>query len=156
VGLSANRPVLDLFIYEDTGPESQFRFSINGKGGKVEGVLQKLAAGHYQVALPLATPGDYRIELTEERRGRRVAYPPIGYSLPYDLDKEIPRADFNLPLLNKLAQASGGEVNPKLTESSIKQEITNSYRPLRQLLMIWAAVFFLLEIVTRKLFFSEA
>jgi hypothetical protein len=122
----------------------------------VEGVLQKLAAGHYQVALPLATPGDYRIELTEERRGRRVAYPPIGYSLPYDLDKEIPRADFNLPLLNKLAQASGGEVNPKLTESSIKQEITNSYRPLRQLLMIWAAVFFLLEIVTRKLFFSEA
>jgi Ca-activated chloride channel family protein len=156
VGLSANRPVLDLFIYEDTGPESQFRFSINGKGGKVEGVLQKLAAGHYQVALPLATPGDYRIELTEERRGRRVAYPPIGYSLPYDLDKEIPRADFNLLLLNKLAQASGGEVNPKLTESSIKQEISNSYRPLRQLLMIWAAVFFLLEIVARKLFFSEA
>jgi Ca-activated chloride channel homolog len=156
VGLSANRPFLDLFVYEDTGPESQFRFAVNGKGGKVEGGLQKLAVGHYQIALPLATPGDYRIELTEERRGRRVAYPPIGYSLPYDLDKEIPRANFNLPLLNRLAQASGGEVNPKLTESSIKQEITNTYRPLRQLLMIWAAALFLLEIVARKLFFTEA
>jgi hypothetical protein len=145
-----------LFVYEDIGPDSQFRFAVNGKEGKVQGLLQKLAAGHYQVALPLMAPGDYRIQLTEERRGRRVAYPPIGYSLPYDLDKEIPRADFNLPLLNRLAQASGGEINPKFTESLIKQEITSSYRPLRQLLMIWAAALFLMEIVARKLFFAEA
>jgi Ca-activated chloride channel family protein len=156
VGLSANRPFLDLFVYEDTGPDSQFRFAVNGKQGKVEGLLQKLAAGHYQITLPLTAPGDYRIELTEERRGRRVAYPPIGYSLPYDLEKEIPRADFNLPLLNKLAQASGGEVNPKFTESSTTHEITNTYRPLRQLLMICAAVLFLMEIVARKLLFAEA
>jgi Ca-activated chloride channel homolog len=156
VGLSANRPFLDLFVYEETAPDSQFRFAVNGKEAAVEGLLQKLAAGHYQVALPLTTPGDYRIELTEERRGRRVAYPPIGYSLPYDLDKEIPRPDFNLPLLNRLAQASGGEVNPKLTESSIKHEIANAYRPLRQPLMVWVAALFLLEIVVRKLFFREA
>jgi Ca-activated chloride channel homolog len=156
VGLSANRPFLDLFVYEDTGPDSQFRFAVHGKEGKVEGLLQKLAAGHYQIALPLTAPGDYRIQLTEERRGRRVAYPAIGYSLPSDLDKEVPRADLNLPLLNKLAQASGGEINPKLTESLIKQEIAKSYRPLRQLLMIWAAALFLIEIVARKLFFAEA
>ncbi|HSF57771.1 MAG TPA: VWA domain-containing protein [Candidatus Binatia bacterium] len=156
VGLSANRPFLDLFVYEDLGPESHFHFAVNGKGGKLEGGLQKLAAGHYQVALPLTTPGDYRIELTEERRGQRIVYPPIGYSLPYELDTEIPRADFNLPLLNKLAQASGGEVNPKLTESSIKPEITKTYLPLRQLLMIWAAALFLFEIVARKLFYNEA
>jgi Ca-activated chloride channel homolog len=156
VGLSANRPFLDLFVYEDTGPDSQFRFAVHGKEGKVEGLLQKLAAGHYQIALPLTAPGDYRIQLTEERRGRRVAYPAIGYSLPSDLDKEVPRADLNLPLLNKLAQASGGEINPKLTESLIKQEIAKSYRPLRQLLMIWAAALFLMEIVARKLFFAEA
>jgi Ca-activated chloride channel homolog len=156
VGLSANRPVLDLFVYEDTGADSQFRFAVNGKEGKVEGLLQKLAAGHHQIALPLTAPGDYRIQLTEERRGRRVAYPAIGYSLPHDLDIEVPRADVNLPLLNRLAQASGGEINPKLTESLVKQEITNAYRPLRQLLMIWAAAIFLMEIVARKLFFNEA
>jgi Ca-activated chloride channel homolog len=156
VGLSANRPFLDLFVYEDIGPDSQFRFAVNGKEGKVEGLLQKLAAGHYQIALPLMAAGDYRIQLTEERRGRRVAYPAIGYSLPNDLDKEVPRADFNLPLLNKLAHASGGEINPKITESLLKQEITNSYRPLRQLLMISAAALFLIEILARKLFFAEA
>jgi hypothetical protein len=146
---------LDLFVYEETGPESHFHFAINGKGGKVEGGLQKLAAGHYQVALPLADPGDYRIDLTEERRGRRIVYPTIGYSLPYDLDQELPRADYNLRLLNKLAQASGGEVNQKLTEASKKRDFINTYQPLRQLFMVWAAALFLLEIVARKLLFSE-
>jgi Ca-activated chloride channel homolog len=155
VGLSANRPFLDLFVYDDISADSQFRFSVNGKESKTEGVLQKIAAGHYQVALPLTVPGDYRVELTEERRGRRVAYPSIGYTLPYDLNSELPRPDFNLPLLNALAQASGGEVNPKSIEYLQKQEFTNIYRPLRQALIMWAAVLFLFEIVARKLFFSE-
>jgi hypothetical protein len=155
VGLSANRPFLDLFVYDDISADSQFRFSVNGKESKTEGVLQKIAAGHYQVALPLTAPGDYRVELTEERRGRRVAYPSIGYTLPYDLNSELPRPDFNLPLLNALAQASGGEVNPKSIEYLQKQDFTNIYRPLRQALIMWAAALFLFEIVARKLFFSE-
>lgn len=156
VGLSANRPFLDLFVYDDIGADGQFRFSVNGKGSKAEGVLQKLAAGHYQVALPLTAPGDYRIELTEERRGRRIPYPSIGYSLPYDLNSEIPRADLNLPLLNALAQASGGEINPKSIESLQKQVSTSIYQPLRQALIMWVAALFLFEIIARKLFFSEA
>ena len=94
VGLSANRPFLDLFVYEDIGADSQFRFVVNGNHGKIEGALQKVAAGHYQAALPISAPGDYRIELTEERRGRRVAYPSIGYSLPYEPDRRTPPVGF--------------------------------------------------------------
>ena len=156
VGLSANRPLLDLFLYEDTGADSQFRFAVNGNRVKVEGVMQKLAAGHYQATLSLSTPGDYRIEITEDRRGRHVAYPPIGYSLPYELDNELPRPDFNLPLLSALAQSSGGEINPRFVEASEKQQVTNTFRPLHQPLIIWAGVLFLLEIVARKLLFPEA
>ena len=151
VGLSANRPFLDLFLYEDIGVDSQFRFSVNGKGIKAEGTLQKLATGHYQVALPLSAPGDYHVELTEERRGRRVTYPPVGYSLAYELGSEIPRPDFNLSLLNTLAQTSGGEINPESLEFLQKQDLTNIYRPLRQALIMWAAALFLLEIAARKL-----
>ncbi len=153
VGISANRPFLDLFLYEDIGVDSQFRFSVNGKGGKAEGTLRKLAAGHYQVALPLSAPGDYHVELTEERRGRRVTYPPVGYSLAYELGSELPRPDFNLSLLNTLAQTSGGEINPESLESLQKQDLTNIYRPLRQALIMWAAALFLLEIAARKLLF---
>jgi hypothetical protein len=57
--------------------------------------------------------------------------------------------------LNALAQASGGEVNPKSIEYLQKQDFTNIYRPLRQAFIMWAAALFLFEIIARKLFFSE-
>jgi uncharacterized membrane protein len=151
VGLSANQPVLDLFVYEETGANSQFRFSVNGRGIKTDGVLKRLASGHYQTVLPVSAPGDYRIEIAEESRGRRIAYPPVGYSLPYELNSEVPRPEFNLKLLTTLAQNSGGEVNPKTAQTSLKPEVTKSYRPLRQPLIIWAFGLFLLEIAVRRL-----
>jgi uncharacterized membrane protein len=154
VGIADNQPVLDLFVYDDTGADSQFRISVNGKSGKIEGILQKMAIGHYQAALPLIIPGDYRIDLVEERRGRRVAYPSIGYNLPYELKGELPRPEFNLSLLSKLAQATGGEINPKPVEYLQKQDFASIYRPFHQLLVIGAAALFLLEIIARKLFFS--
>lgn len=156
VGLSANQPVLDLFVYEDTGANSQFRFSVAGKGIKTDGVMKRLASGHYQTALPISAPGDYRIELAEERRGRHIAYPPVGYSLPYELNSEVPRPEFNLKLLSTLAQTSGGEINPRSIQSSTKPEVTKSYRPLRQPLIIWAFGLFLLEVAVRRLVLSEA
>ena len=156
VGFSGNRPFLDLFLYEETGADSQFRFSVSGKGSKADGALQKLATGHYQVALPLTSAGDYRIEITEDRRGRRVTYPPVGYSLAYEPNSELARPEINLPLLSKLAQASGGEINPRSIEALQQQELMNVHRPLRQGLIILAAALFLIEIAARKLLFPEA
>ena len=155
VSLSGNRPVFELFAYEEASASSRFRFSIQGKGGKAEGVLSKLAPGHYQAALPISSPGDFRIELFEERQGRRITLPPIGYTLPYELSAEQPRPEFNIGLLLKLAQASGGEINPKSPDSLKKQSIIKSYAPTRQILMILALALFLAEVAARKLLFSE-
>jgi Ca-activated chloride channel family protein len=107
VSLSASQPILDLFLYEEASADRQFRFSTVGKSGKSEGTLKKLAPGHYQAALLISAPGDYRIELTEERRGWRIVYPPVGYILPYDPGTEITRPDFNTDLLVQLAQVTG-------------------------------------------------
>ena len=155
VSLSGNRPVLELFAYEEASAASRFRFSIQGKGGKTEGALSKLAPGHYQAALPISSPGDFRIELFEERQGRRITLPPIGYTLPYELSAEQPRLEFNTDLLLKLAQSSGGEINPRSPGSLKKQIVTKSYAPHRQALMLLALVLFLAEVAARKLWFSE-
>ena len=80
---SENRSVLDLSIFEDAGANSHFRFSMTGKSRKAEGVLTKLAPGHFQAVLPISNQGDYRIDLTEDRGGRRIAFPPVGYRLAY-------------------------------------------------------------------------
>ncbi len=155
VSLSGNRPVLELFAYEEASAASRFRFSIQGKGGKTEGALSKLAPGHYQSPLPISSPGDFRIELFEERQGRRITLPPIGYTLPYELSAEQPRPEFNTDLLLKLAQTSGGEINPRSPDSLKKQIVTRSYAPYRQALMLLAFALFLAEIAARKLLFSE-
>jgi len=155
VSLSASQPVLELFAYEEASADSQFRFSVIGKSGRSEGTLRKLAPGHYQAELPISVPGDYRIELTEERRGRRIAYPPIGYTLPYDRESEIARPEFNTNLLIQLAQATGGEINPESPDKFQKQDVTRNYQPMRQPLIVLAFVLFLLEIAARKLLLSE-
>jgi uncharacterized membrane protein/uncharacterized protein YegL len=155
VSLSGNRPVLELFAYEEASAASRFRFSIQGKAGKTEGALTKLAPGHHQATLPISSPGDFRIELFEERQGRRIALPPIGYTLLYELSAEQPRPEFNTGLLLKLAQAGGGEINPRSPDSLKKQIVTKSYAPHRQALMLLAFALFLAEVAARKLLFSE-
>jgi uncharacterized membrane protein len=155
VSVSGNQPVLDLFAYEDASVDSRFRFAVSGKSGRTEGTLKRLAAGHFQAVLPISAPGDYRIELTEDRGGRPLAYPSIGYTLPYSRESELPRPEFNHALLAKLAQASGGEINPPPSAAAPKRQVTRVYTPARQPLIIAAFLIFLLEIAIRKLLFSE-
>jgi Ca-activated chloride channel family protein len=156
VSVSEHQPILDLFVYEDASLDSRFRFSLTGKGGKSDGSLKKLAAGHFQAALPISAPGDYHIELTEERKNRQIPYPSIGYTLPsYTFDSEIPRPDFNNSLLAKLAQGTGGEFNPKLSNTISNREITTNYKPMRQPLIVTAFLLFIFEIALRKFVIAE-
>ena len=154
INLFKDRPVLDLYLYDERTDSSLFRYSSTGKEGKKEGLLEKLAPGHYQSTLPISTPGDYRIELIEERQGRRISYPPLGYTLTFDPKSELPREQFNIPLLEQLARVTGGEINPKRVEKPKEQEKTmRASRPLRVFFILLASIFFLLEIVFRRFFF---
>ena len=155
VSFADNRSILDLAVYEDASANSQFRFSATGKAGKIEGSLTKLAPGHYQAILPLSTVGSYRIDLTEDRGGRRIIYPPLGYSLAYDLTSEIPRNEFNTRLLTRMAEATGGEINPRPAEGLKTTSLTKNYQPVRQPLIVLAFALLLLEITLRRFVFGE-
>jgi hypothetical protein len=128
---------------------------VNGKGIKRDGILRRLAPGHYQTSLPISQTGDYRIDITEDRNGRLIPFPPIGYTLSYDLSSEIPRPEFNHQLLTRLAEATGGEVNPRSIESQSKTTVTKTYQPVKQPFIILALCLFLVEIALRKLAYSE-
>ncbi len=155
VTFSENRSVLDLSVYEEAGANSYYRFTMTGKSGKAEGALSKLAPGHYQAVLPASEPGDYRIDILENRGGRRIAFPPVGYSLSCPLNSELSRPDFNTRLLERMAEATGGEINPKANEAQNRISISKSYSPLKQPLIILAFCLFLLEVALRKLAFAE-
>jgi hypothetical protein len=155
VNITEQQAILDLTVYEENGANSQYRFSVSGKAGKSEGTLVKLAPGHYQASLPYQSTGDYRIELSEDRGGRRIVFPSVGYTLAYDRGTEISRPEINARLLSRMAQATGGEINPKLLENLKKTSVSRSFQPLRQGLVIAAFWLFLLEIALGKFVFAE-
>ena len=158
VSFFENQSILDLSIYDESSANSQYRFTITGKSGKSEGILNKLAPGHYQAVLPISQPGDYRVDLLEDRNGRKIAFPPIGYTLPYDITSERPRPDFNTRLLSRMAEATGGEVNPKPLEArhaNNRDMVTESHESIRQPFIILAFCLFLLEVALRKSLFAE-
>jgi hypothetical protein len=115
-------------------------------------MLKRPAPGHYQTALPISVPGDYRIELIEERQGQRIPYPPLGYTLAFDPRSEIPQDDFNFPLLEQLARATGGEINPQGEENLKNQEIIRTSKPLRSSFILLTATVFILELFFRRFF----
>jgi Ca-activated chloride channel homolog len=156
ISLSGAQPVLDLYIFEEIASESQFRFAASGNGSKTEGTLKRIAAGHFQAALPILALGEYRIDLTEERTGRQIAYPPVGFTATYDPKRELPRPDVNLALLTRLAEISGGEINPISSEKVERQLTTSTHEPLRGLLIALTFALFIVEIAVRRLLLGES
>ena len=154
VSYAQNHAILDLSVYDERSANSQYRFTVSGNGVKADGTLTRLAPGHYQIPLPVDQTGDYRIGITEVRDGRHIPFPPIGYTLSYDANSEMPRPELNQQLLSRIAQATGGEINPNLAESQPAM-ITKTYQPLKQPFVILAFCLFLLEIALRKFAYAE-
>ncbi len=150
INMGDRRPVMDLYVFEEGNAGSQFRYSVSGKEAKSEGLMKRVAPGRYQADLPISTPGDYRIELAEDRSGQRIPYPAVGYTMPFRLGSEIPRQVPNLALLEKLARATGGEINPRPQQIGKSEEVILATEPLRGPLIFGAAILFLLEIIFRR------
>lgn len=155
VSLVNMRPVLDLYVYEDASTNSQFSFVITGKAGKNNGLLKSVARGHFQSVLPINVPGEYKIELSELRRDRRIALPALGYSLPYNANAELPMPGFNTALLGQLAQVSGGEINPRMRDIVVEPAVTNRTATKREPLIALAFLLFLFEVALRKFVLAE-
>lgn len=156
ISLSQAQPVLDLYVFEDSAADSLFRFVASSKAAKIDGTLKRVAVGHYQATLPMLVPGEYRIDITEERKGRKIPYPPVGFTSTFDPKREMPRPEVNLSLLTRLAQTSGGEVNPASVEILERRYVTKTSQPARGLLIVLAAVLFFFEIAARRLFLGES
>lgn len=143
--------VADLYLYAEGHDRALFRYSFGGKGANSEGIFNRLAPGHYQTVLPVSAPGDYRIGIIEELHGRRLIYPVTGYTLSFDPRAEVVHNDFNIPLMEKLASSTGGEINPK-GDGTLEgpTEVTRLFKPLRSYLLFLALALFLAEIIFRS------
>jgi hypothetical protein len=150
INLSGGRPILDLFLYGAKEESTVFRYSYSGKGSKGKGNLRRVTAGHYRTALPFSVPGDYRIALVEGAGDKDTSFPLLGYTLPFDPRVEAPRDHFNAALLEKLAQRTGGSINPDLGLQVKPVEFQRVSESLRSFPMLLAIILFLLETFLRR------
>lgn len=150
INLSGKQPILDLYLFEEKAQGSLFRYTLTGATERRDGVLKRLAPGHYQVSLPISKPGEFQIDLLEEWGGRTIAYPRVGYTLNYDPASETPQGEFNIALLETLARATSGTINPDPAEILKNQEVVRTAEPVRAPLIALAAALFLFEIFLRR------
>ncbi len=152
-----SQAVLDLYLYAEGHEGGLFHYYLKGKGADGEGLLNRLAPGHYRTMLPISVPGDYRIDLVEELHGQKLSYPTVGYTLSFNPQDEIIHDEFNLSLLEKLARSTGGEINPGREQSLQTQEqAAFTFQPLRSRLLSLALVLFLAEIIFRRFFLAAS
>jgi hypothetical protein len=156
INMVEDQPVLDFYLYSQEFDGNVFRYSYSSaESGKGEGTLNRLAPGHYQSKLPFASPGDYRIELKEERRGRLVGYPVAGFTLPVKAKGDVYKDGFNLTLLDQIAESTGGSINfrpeqePRTVYTAAKVTFFRPY------FIFLAALVFLLEVFFRRFFLRE-
>ena len=68
----------------------------------------------------------------------------------------MPRPEFNYRLLSRLAEGSGGEINPGSPDSLRRASLSKSFRPVRQPLLMLAFILLLAEITFRRFVFGES
>jgi Ca-activated chloride channel homolog len=109
--------------------------------------LERLAPGHYQAVYQTSAPGDYRIDVTLPD-GAMLG--PLGYTLPPLRPREAPQPQSNLPLLETLARATGGSINPDV--STIVQPIgPPAQQPLLPYLIPLAMALYFVELLVRRM-----
>jgi len=89
-------------------PEVRVSFP-NGEGQTI--TLQQDAPGRYTGRFPLRDVGDYLLTVIEKQPDGTIRTATRGYALPYPPEYRFSRA--NLPLLTRIAEVTGGKLNPQ-------------------------------------------
>ncbi|MGE0820515.1 MAG: VWA domain-containing protein [Candidatus Binatia bacterium] len=147
LGHTDNGLVIDVFSY-GAREEGRSAFAqIRSPSGTAESLaLQRLAPGHYQGVKRTETPGDYRVEVTLPS-GENLG--PLGYTLPPRRATEVPQPQPNMPLLEALAQATAGAINPNV--SALEQPVAPPEpQPLLPYLIPLAMALYFLELLVRR------
>ncbi len=139
---------IDVFSY---GPNEEGRSAFARVSGPDDAdaslALQRLAPGHYQGVHRTTKVGDYRIEVTLPT-GENLG--PLGYTLPPQHAAEVPQPQPNTPLLEALAAATGGTINPDVASLVLPVASPEQHSLLPYLIPLAMAVYFL-ELLMRRM-----
>jgi uncharacterized membrane protein len=121
-------------------------------GAKYSIALSREAPGELSGSIEAPRAGTYNIELTS-RHGAERSFPPLAYTVRPAVYAEVPRPEPNYALLESLAAATGGRLNPALGQISLSRPKFEQTTSLSPWLMLCGMVLVIAEALVRRLTF---
>ncbi|MGO9607873.1 MAG: VWA domain-containing protein [Candidatus Binataceae bacterium] len=116
-----------------------------------ETTLSEQVAGEFSGSIDAPTPGTYFIEVKSPAGSKSQPFPPLAYTVSPAVLAELPRPAPNYGLLERLASATGGRLNPSATETGLSRPTLERRESLNSFLIIAAMIILIGEALVRRL-----
>ncbi|MBF6567821.1 MAG: VWA domain-containing protein [Candidatus Binataceae bacterium] len=119
-------------------------------GSKTQALLTQNVPGELSGSIDAAHPGTYYIGL-KSIGAKQPALPPLAYAVSPAVNAEIPRPQPNYALLETLAAATGGHLNPMPSEVDMSRPTFEHRVSLSEYFILAAMLLLIMEALVRRL-----
>ena len=119
-------------------------------GSRAQTALGEEAPGELAGAIDAPAPGTYYIEV-KSADSKATPLPPLAYTVSPAVTAEVPRPEPNYGLLEQLASATGGRLNPSTADVEITRPTLERRESLDAYLVVTAMILLIGEALVRRL-----
>ena len=119
-------------------------------GSRTQTALGEEAPGELAGAIDAPEPGTYYLEI-KSADSKAPPLPPLAYTVSPAVTAELPRPEPNYALLEQLASATGGRLNPSTSDVEIARPILERREALDAYLVVTAMILLIGEALVRRL-----
>jgi Ca-activated chloride channel family protein len=119
-------------------------------GSRSQTALGEEAPGELAGAIDAPQPGTYYIEV-KSADSKATQLPPLAYTVSAAVTAELPRPEPNYALLEQLASATGGRLNPSTSDLEITRPTLERRESLDPFLVVAAMILLIGEALVRRL-----
>jgi Ca-activated chloride channel family protein len=119
-------------------------------GSRTETALTEEVVGELSGSIDAPAPGNYYFEVRSPS-GKDKKFPPLGFTVSAAVNAELPRPEPNYGLLEHLASATGGRLNPSPAEVSTERATLERRVSMNPYLLVAAMIMLIGEALVRRL-----
>ncbi|MGH7864803.1 MAG: VWA domain-containing protein [Candidatus Binataceae bacterium] len=118
-------------------------------GARIDAVLSENVPGEFNGSFEALDAGTYRIEV--KGRTGRMKLPPLAYTVSPAVRAEVPRPAPNYALLEQLASATGGRLNPSPADTALTRPLVERRTSFSAYLIVLAMLLLIGEALVRRI-----
>lgn len=119
-------------------------------GTRTETALTEEVVGELSGSIEAPSPGNYYFEVRSPS-GKDKKFPPLAFTVSPSVNAELPRPEANYGLLEHLASATGGRLNPSPAEVSTERATLERRVSMNPYLLVAAMIMLIGEALVRRL-----